>query len=401
MKISVLLSLLLFTLSCNVVQMVTQGETEVPEDFFRDHKGHQEQYIVFSCGTEICLFDTRGETVQTLTTSAGLSGPEAAMVYNGKLMYTASQSLYEYDVHTGTNDPIDTRMFNMPVEANGKLFYIKSPATTHELATYDGFTTRVSENADYANVHGLGVLRGGTSDRLFMCQTSHVNQMNSSSHFYEIDLTDNTYSTQTIVAAGTVSSTGTSQTYIPCSTLGSVSFLANNRELVTISGNIIQHYNIDDDYLYDNQTTFGGDPYGQFIHDEKAIYYYDGASPYTMYRYDIYSKSLTTITTDASWDAKSVVESPEGKIYHLGRDAGNDELFEYDTNNDTANKLTSFAGSVGTLYNVAVGSRGLYLFTGTGGIYKIEFGSSTPVQVDATNTTAYSFYTFSEDRFNN
>ena len=397
MKISVLLSLLLFTLSCNVVQMVTQGETEVPDEFFHDHHGDgpQDQYVVFSCGTEVCLFDTRGETVQTLTTSAGLSGPEAAMVYNGKLMYTASQSLYEYDVHTGTNDPIDTRMFNMPVEANGKLFYIKSTATTHELATYDGVTTTISGNNDYVNVYGLGVLRGGTSDRLFMCQ------LNGSAQFYEIDLTDNTYSAQTIVDAGTVSSTGTSQTYIPCSPVGSVSFLANNRELVTISGNIIQHYNIDDDYLYNDQTLFGSTPYGRFIHDEKAIYYYDGAGPYTMYRYDIYSKSLTTVTADASWDAKSVVESPEGKIYHLGRDSGNDELFEYDTNNDTANKLTSFAGSVGTLYNVAVGPRGLYLFTGAGGIYKIEFGSSTPVQVDATNTTGYSFYTFSEDRFNN
>ncbi len=383
----------LISTSCNVVQMVTQGDTEVPDDFFQEYgRGPVDQYLLFSCGTELCLFDTEFETVTNLSSSAVLVTQESAIEYNGNLLYTVNQAVYEFDFSNQTYLPVAgaTDLDSNIVSAQGDVYFSRWNGTDYELAKYDGTSVVESATADlYVDVNSLGVIRGGGPDRLVMCRNVGFHHL-----LHEINLGDLTsYSLITTSA----SSSGGIVNSIGCA--DSTNIVIKDDQIITANGNVVQHVFMNNDYIENTVSVPAG--YASFSFENDALYFFDGVGPqYNIHRYDIRNKYTTTISRNSNGNARSVVESPDGKIFYIGRDgSGNDELWEFNLNDNSNNQRSNFAGSNGGIFHLGIGSKGLYLFTNTGGILKIEFGSTTPIQVNATNSESFSFQSLSKDRF--
>ena len=103
-----MLTLLFSFASCNVVQMLKQTETMVPDAFFgKHHERPEDQLIFFEAGTTTAYyFDTQSETFvnmgETLTTTNFSFYP-----YNGDIYFSSTTQGFRYDLSPGVETPLE------------------------------------------------------------------------------------------------------------------------------------------------------------------------------------------------------------------------------------------------------------------------------------------------------
>lgn len=379
MKKTLLLLILLsfIVTSCNVVQMVTQGETDVPDGFFDDHKGGHESVIFLVCdngngGERLCAFSTRDHSIKELHPNAQASstGTSAFAIYKGNVIFTgwmATNNVYRYDFNTGNSTFVDSGDAKGFTQFDQHLYYISTNGNTIKAMSDSNFTpfALTGGGLTYASSFWLKSFYGNNTGKLIMCKNNGLDSL----HTVSVNNSGNP-STVSITSINPPPG-GTNE--VVC---GNGKPQAYDRHFLhaQAAGKVV-HYDVIFD-IYKEWSVPGSVANDVDINDD-GVFFYSGeidAATYRLFKYDIENDvSGTTLVADqfVPNNFLSVFGSPSGETLFVNKDGSSvDQL--YREIGGVAQAVTSFTNDGANILHYTIGSKGFY-FVRANGIYLMDF----------------------------
>lgn len=395
MKISVLLSLVLFSVSCNVVQMVTQGVTEVPEDFFQNNRGPENQYIFMSCNGTPCFFNTKDESVTIMDTGGSLLTPAEYYPYKGFIFFTAwdgSDQTYSYDLQTNNLNVFEGNAAKGFKEYNGDLFYLSGARQLRAITSPTGTSTvLMALNGTYATNYWLHADYGNNgTGNFYLCRD------NSGSQLYKLNVSYSggpTSATENLVQ-------DSNPTNVPCSTDRPY---GENGHLVYADGGLVYHYKIHTNYLYSFASN--GSALSSIWYDNDGTFYYSETGNFDFLSYNVYNDTSGQTLLAADFQPNNflkVINAPNSETFYFNVDSyGDDQLFkmQYVSGVPQHNQFSNLSPIGGNVLYYEIGSRGFY-FLKPDGIYRMDF-SRNIIKVYNGTISNEDFRSYSHDQVHN
>lgn len=391
MKKIIMLTLLFSFASCNVVQMLKQTETKVPDAFFgKHHEGPEDQLIFFEAGTNAYYFDTQNETLIDMGSTTTALSSSSFYPYNGDIYFSSTTQGFRYDLSPGVLTPLQSlgtdREHKNFQEYEGHLIWYEEDISIDQLHVIpynpNGTITPTNLSGPLTNISWIHVDRRhenseNNGEKLFACGAQSVGD----NVLYELELTYNQGQLDGYTALLVDVSTDNNPESVFCDQ--STAAYGEDGFMIFSDGASIYRYDIDN-----NAVT-------NFLSDADILSYENGE----VILHDLVEEKISsfnifvgplsatfspnTIYQDQNiMPQVNVLSAPDGRYFFNKKDINNNDQL-YEVSGQIPTQLTQFnepAAPV-SIHYFQFGSRGIYIFTNNG-IHLLEFDNKFHLRDD-------------------